>query len=86
MHAVLLRYRATTILACQAATSVVVLVAVRVLTQCGGGPAGKPDPERVHPRSHERLTWSLPIEFERKAVAGDIEGIEAGESNFFTMW
>ena len=59
---------------------------VRVLTLCGVDPAGKPDPERVHPRSHERLTWSLPIEFERKAVAGDIEGIPAGESNFFTMW
>jgi hypothetical protein len=40
----------------------------------------------VLPRSHERVTWSLPIEFERKAVAGEIEGIAAGESNFFTMW
>ena len=82
---------------------------------------GKPDPERVLPRSHERVTWyvytdsqidsctlcitlfelchywlvllwyddmhrSLPIEFEQKAVRGEIEGVEPGQSNFFTMW
>ena len=47
---------------------------------------GAPDAARVLPRSPERLTWSLPKEFERMAVAGEIEGVEAGPSNFFTMY
>ena len=38
---------------------------------------GKPDPEGKHPRSAERLTWSLPKEFEDQAIAGQIEGVLA---------
>ena len=44
-----------------------------------------PDPEGVLPPSDARETWSLPIEFERMAVAGEIEGV-SGERNLFTRF
>jgi len=36
--------------------------------------------------AHDNVHRSLPIEFEQKAVRGEIEGVEPGQSNFFTMW
>jgi hypothetical protein len=52
---------------------------------------GAPDPAGALPRSSERETWSLPAEYERRAVAGELAArfgpqVGAGPSNFFTRY
>ena len=41
----------------------------------------QPDLEQQYPRSSERCTWSLPKEFEQRAIAGEI-AVEGGSANF----
>lgn len=44
------------------------------------------DPEGLHPPSDARATWSLPVEYERMAVAGEIPGVEKGPHNLFSWY